>query len=452
LRSGANWIQDGYLKASNTGIGDSFGTSVATTTTTAVVGAVNEDSGATTINGSQADNTAPDAGAAYVFNITAPPPGLRFVPVTPCRVADTRAGQGTTGNFGPPTMAGNTTRTMQIPAGRCNIPTTAQAYSLNFTVAPQGVFGFLTTWPTGQSQPTVSTLNSLHGGIVANAAIVPAGTNGSINVFVTDTADVIVDINGYFEQSGGFSFYTVNPCRLADTRPGSGFSGAFGSPELAANATRSFPLPSGGCSLPANAAAYSLNATVLPVSTLGFLTLFPSGQNAPFVSTLNSFDGAVVANAAIVPAGNAGAVSAFVTNATQLILDTNGYFGPSGGANELLFRAVAPCRIADTRINGSGAPVMGANEQRDFTFAGKCGIPLAARAYSVNVTVVPSEPLGFLAMWPSGSARPLVSTLNSFLSRIVANAALVPAGPGGSVSVFVTNPTHVILDVNGYFQ
>lgn len=48
----------------------------------------------------------------------------------------------------------------------------------------------------------------------------------------------------------------------------------------------------------------------------------------PVVSTLNSFDGQVTANAAIVPAGAGGAVGAFVTNPTDLILDINGYFAP----------------------------------------------------------------------------------------------------------------------------
>ena len=54
--------------------------------------------------------------------------------------------------------------------------------------------------PTGQPQPNVSTLNSLNGAIVANAAIVPAGTGGAISVFVTDTTDVILDSNGYYSS------------------------------------------------------------------------------------------------------------------------------------------------------------------------------------------------------------------------------------------------------------
>ncbi|MDX1983962.1 MAG: FG-GAP repeat protein [Bryobacteraceae bacterium] len=449
VRNGGLWSQQGYLKASNTNIDDAFGVSVGVSGDTVVVGAWLEASAATGVNGNQADNTAQEAGAAYVYTVPAGLGGLRFVPVTPCRVADTRAGQGTTGNFGPPTLNGNTTRDLPIPTGRCNIPATAQAYALNVTVVPHEPLGYLSLWPTGQSQPLVSTLNSFHGGIVANAAIVPAGAGGSISVFVTNRADVIVDINGYFESNSGFSFYTLDPCRLADTRAGTGFSGSFGPPTPGANSTRSFPLPSGNCLVPSNASAYSLNVTVVPGSVLGYLTIWPTGQTQPFVSTLNSFDGAVVANAALVPAGASGAVSAFVTDSTDIILDTNGYFGASGGLNELQFFPLTPCRVADTR---SAGPVMAANETRDFTLTGKCNLPATARAYSVNATVVPTNTLGFLTLWPTGRPRPFVSTLNSFLGRIVANAALVPAGTGGAVSVFVTNETHVILDVNGYFQ
>ena len=71
-----------------------------------------------------------------------------------------------------------------------------------------------------------------------------------------------------------------------------------------------------------------MNATVVPQTTLGDLTLWPANETQPFVSTLNALDDQIVANAAIVPAGLLGGVSAFVTNGTHLIVDTNGYFAP----------------------------------------------------------------------------------------------------------------------------
>jgi hypothetical protein len=67
MRSGGVWSQQAYLKASNTEAFDLFGYSVAVSGDTVVVGANGEDSSATGVNGNQADNSALQSGAAYVF-------------------------------------------------------------------------------------------------------------------------------------------------------------------------------------------------------------------------------------------------------------------------------------------------------------------------------------------------------------------------------------------------
>ncbi|WP_295449705.1 Ig-like domain repeat protein, partial [uncultured Thiodictyon sp.] len=67
VRSGTNWTQQAYLKASNTQAGDQFGWRVAVSGDTVVVGAPYEDSNATGVDGNQGDNSASSAGAAYVF-------------------------------------------------------------------------------------------------------------------------------------------------------------------------------------------------------------------------------------------------------------------------------------------------------------------------------------------------------------------------------------------------
>ena len=118
-------------------------------------------------------------------------------------------------------------------------------------------------------------------------------------------------------------FVAVTPCRVVDTRNP---NGALGGPIMTAGSTRSFPLTTSACSIPSTAAAYSLNVTVVPTSGLSYLTIWPTGQTQPYVSTLNSNDGLVVANAAVVPAGTSGAVSVYVTDSTHVILDINGYF------------------------------------------------------------------------------------------------------------------------------
>lgn len=66
-RNDVGWQQEAYIKASNTGAGDQFGHAVALAGDTLVVGAFTESSNATGVNGTQTDNSAASAGAAYVF-------------------------------------------------------------------------------------------------------------------------------------------------------------------------------------------------------------------------------------------------------------------------------------------------------------------------------------------------------------------------------------------------
>jgi hypothetical protein len=393
------------------------------------------------------------AGCAYAYVTQT---ALLYVPVTPCRVADTRDTIGAYGTLGGPSLASNSTRSFPVPQSNCAIPATAAAYSVNVTVVPRGRLGYLSLWPTGQSQPLVSTLNSTDGRIKANAAIVPAGAAGAVSVYATDATDVVLDVNGYFVPAGSggtssLALYTTAPCRVADTRNA---AGALGGPSLAAFGGRKFPILQSACGLPATARAYSLNFTVVPRQPLGYLTAWPSDQGQPFVSTLNAPTGGIVANAGFIPAAGDGGVSVFATDATDVVMDVNAYFATPGGTGALAFYAVAPCRVLDTRNAAGtlGGPAMSAGQARSFTVpASGCGIPSTAQAYSLNATVVPSAALGYLTLWPAGGAQPLVSTLNALDGSITSNAAIVPAGAGGAISAFVTDRTELILDINGYF-
>ena len=67
VRQGTTWVQQAYLKASNTEAGDYFGAAVDIHGDTLVVGAWSEDSAAPGMGGSQGDNSATEAGAVYVF-------------------------------------------------------------------------------------------------------------------------------------------------------------------------------------------------------------------------------------------------------------------------------------------------------------------------------------------------------------------------------------------------
>ena len=409
-----------------------------------------------TISGTAPSGT--DALTIGGFSIqTEIPLPTHFVPVTPCRIADTRNANGP---FGGPAIGGNTSRDFVIPNSACSIPPTAVAYSMNVAVVPAGPLGYLTLWPSGQSQPLVATLNSIDGRVKSNAAIVPAGSNGAVSVFATDTTDVILDINGYFvtaSDAAALAFYPLTPCRVADTRNA---MGPLGGPSLAAQSTRSFPILASSCGVPATAQAYSLNFAAVPPSAscvaddgtpsqcpLGFLTAWPAGQSKPLVASLNDPTGTVLANAVVVPAGTGGAVNVFTTDNTDVVIDINGYFAPPGPGGLSLF-TVIPCRVLDSRLP-AGTPPFSTTIDVNVT-ASPCGIPATAKAFVFNATVVPPGPLGYITMWPQGQTQPLAATLNAYDGAVTNNMAIVPTTTG-SISVFPFNPTHLVLDIFGYF-
>ncbi|MFZ0792418.1 MAG: choice-of-anchor tandem repeat GloVer-containing protein [Candidatus Korobacteraceae bacterium] len=368
--------------------------------------------------------------------------GIQFTPVTPCRLVDTRQTNDP--------IQGGTSQSYTLPQlGGCNIPTSAAAYSLNVTVVPLTTLGYLTIWPTGEAQPVVSTMNSPDGRIKANAAIVPAGTSGAVSVYVTDTSNVILDIDGYFETAGAatYQFYPLTPCRLVDTR---GTDADLGGPRLAAQTPRSFPLLESSC-IPSGLSpmAYSLNFTVVPNPSrqaLGYLSVWPAGETQPVVSTLNNPTATVVANAAIVPAGTSGDIEVYAYNTTDLLIDINGYFAAPGAGGSSMY-AAAPCRVLDTRQN-NGQPFM---DEKPVNVEGSaCAPPSNAAAYIFNATVVPPGAMLYLTLWPNGEQQPVVSTLNAEDGFITSNMAIVPT-TNGSIDAYAYALTQLILDISGYF-
>ena len=121
----------------------------------------------------------------------------------------------------------------------------------------------------------------------------------------------------------------------------------------------------------------------------------------------------------------------------------------------LHFFPVTPCRVADTRnpAGAFGGPTFAAGETREFVVPfSNCNIPVNAKAYALNATVVPrAAGLRWLTVWPSDREQPFVSTLNSYDGRTKANGVIVRAGANGGVKAFVSEQTDFIMDINGYF-
>jgi subtilisin-like proprotein convertase family protein len=123
----------------------------------------------------------------------------------------------------------------------------------------------------------------------------------------------------------GTSFYTLTPCRIADTRDA---AGPRGGPSLLTGTSRNFPL-AGVCGIPLTAAAVSLNMTVVLPASDGHLTLYPAAGLIPLASAINFRSGIVRSNNAIVSLGASGQVTVscvMTSGSTDLVLDVTGYF------------------------------------------------------------------------------------------------------------------------------
>jgi len=361
---------------------------------------------------------------------------LQFIPITPCRIVDTR-GSGTP-------IQGGTFQTFAIQGsqGSCkSIPGSPAAYSLNVTVVPHGALGYLTVWPAGQQQPVVSTLNSLDGRTKANAAIIPAGSGGAVSVYASNTTDLVLDLNGYFVPATGssFAFYPLPPCRVLDSR-----GGHF----LVGQQTYSYPV-TGLCNVPSTAMGYALNFTVVPRGPLGYLTAWPAGQSQPNASILNAPTGTITANAATIQAGtdmSGNNIEVFASNDTDLVIDVDGYFAPANSTpGGLSLFTLPPCRLIDTRPNGQFNGTLSVNAD-----VGSCGLPNTAQAVVVNATVVPPAPLGYLTTWANGQQQPTASTLNALDGQVTSNMAFVPTS-NGYINAFASNPTQLVVDLFNYF-
>jgi hypothetical protein len=123
-------------------------------------------------------------------------------------------------------------------------------------------------------------------------------------------------------------FIGTTPCRLMDTRAGSGMATGFGAPSLAAMTSRKLIVPNSACGLPA-AAAYSLYIASVsnPGVPVGWVDAW-SGDIAEWPGTvvLNAVQGGVVGTSAIVAAGADGSIQLQSSQGTDVVIDVNGYW------------------------------------------------------------------------------------------------------------------------------
>ena len=335
-------------------------------------------------------------------------------------------------------------------------PAGATAAVVNITLTDPTVPGFVTAEPcTPVAGPrTSSNGNATPGVVTANLSIVPIDSSGRFCLFQSAPMDTVVDVQGFFAPTavsagGGSVLNVVAPQRLIDTR------------------TDTFCAPGGVCGkrgpvaagtemaittgvVPATATAMLANLTVTSPSTAGYVTadscasLVAGPQTR---SNANFVAGGTVANLAVVPTSAAagGAQVCTYTSATaQKVVDVQGWFGPpaTGGWS---YDSVVPQRLLDTRSGAINAPGTIVRVQG----------PAGASAALVNLTLTDATAPGYITADKCSAlvAGPQTkSNGNATVGRVSANVAVVPLDPDGSFCVFLQQPTHLVVDLQGTFS
>ncbi len=243
-------------------------------------------------------------------------------------------------------------------------------------------------------------------------------------------------------------FVALSPVRICDTR--NGVDGR--RTPIAPGETMTVQITGVG-GVPADGVvAVAVNVTSVHATQPTYLTVFPSGTPLPSSSTLNPVPDRAVANTTMVGVGADGRIAIFNPfGAVDCIVDVMGYFGPQPSTRLV---PLVPSRLLDTR-NAIGAPLgrVRGPGTIDLQVTGRGGVPDGgAQAVVLNVTAVQPVSGGYVSVWPSGEAQPVISNLNYDAGRNVANLVVCKLGAGGRVSFFVdSGDLDLLADVVGYF-
>ena len=406
---------------------------------------------------------------------------VSYSPISPTRVCDTRpVGIGTSSNqcntLGNHTLGNAETLSVQVAGNGYPVPGNATSVVLNVTATNETSGGYLTVFPSGQSQPIASNLNFGPNETVANLVEVGVGSNGDISIFnFSQSTDVIVDVEGYSApvalSSGTGLMEPLFPYRVCDTRP-VGSSIASNPCNTAPNKT----LASGSkldvnvssASVPSDANAVIVNITVTNTASSGYLTAWqgPSTTNPPVASNLNFGASETVANRVIVPLNmQTGDFTLYVFgSAADVIVDVNGYITGSSATLGNVFNPMSPTRICDSRVpNGvdtvpnqcdtNGNSTLGPNSSEVISIPASTQVPSDATALAINVTVTNTTAPGFLSIYPTTSNLPIASDLNWSQGETRANLAVIKLGVNNTITVYnLSGSADLIIDLEGWYS
>lgn len=364
---------------------------------------------------------------------------------------DTRTG--TTSDNALPKVIGvraaGTTTTVKV-AGRIYVPQDATGATLTVSIDAPAAAGYATVYPCGAERPLVSTINFAAGKSISNSAIVALGTGGSVCVYNSAAAHVVLSLQGYYTASSETALLT--PARYLDTRPNEKtFDGNFqGAGAISAANTKALQVANRG-QVPLNATSAIMTVAVKAIGS-GFVTVWPCGAQFPTASTINFTAGTIVANTIISSIGTNQPVCFYTSAQVHLIVDVTGY-----SDNKSNYRPLVPARLLDTRpgkttIDGkeAGIGAFAPNTSRYVAIAARGGVPGVPRAVMLNITVTNPATAGVIRIRACNTNDQWEILFQP--GQTIAKSAVVNLMAAGNLCVGSTAAAHVIIDVVGYYE
>ncbi len=403
-----------------------------------------------------------------------------------------------------PAASGNQTYSMAAGLGSPNGVILANALCNSATHTPSPVITSVSPasgYSSGGTSVTIKGLNFASGAVVLFGSITAAATTVdspttivavtppeqpgivTISVIVNGTSSSIGSSStNYFTFLIGSPYVPITPTRICDTRPNnpSSLSGTYLSQcqgkTLGPGATLTITV-SGLGQIPLSATGAMLIVTAIGPTKTTYLTVYPaSARTRPTASSVNAHAGTTIANSVDVALPSSGPLAGMIkvynlTGDVNIIIDVEGYMSASNTPQSSLYHPLTnPSRLVDTRCSiatyksaysnycntipppNNSLNGLQTGEVQTIRVSGLTGLPASGLAAVVlNITATYASAGGYFTLYPSGTSRPIASSLNWASGKTVANQVIVQVGENGDVALYASAPVQAVADVSGYF-
>jgi hypothetical protein len=359
---------------------------------------------------------------------------MRYVPVTPTRLASTESGAGMLS--GPCRLFHGSGRRVDVQvSGTGQVPGKGvAAVALNVAMRRPSWVSSLTAGPAGGDIPAVQRVSALQNQVSTSSMVLPIGADGKVSFFTSFGAtDLAVSVVGYYVDpdaperikrkiaaGGGDEYDAVRPERLAQLGLGASESrkvtvaGVAGTDDAASSATVSLTVSAG--------------------AGRGSVFAYPAGQDRPKVAAVTYGKKAATVQTTV-PVGRGGAI--VVENAGSsgrtVSVDLSGAFEPAALAGGTSFSLrKAPKKVVDTGA-GLGFSNLGDGATKTFALGGS--VPRGVDSVLLQVTAKKPTSDGTLTFWQSGTGRPATVDLSVRAKDTVTGTVVAQVGPGRKVNV-----------------